>query len=64
MRWSVTVQSILHLRISAVLLEDVLLLELVLLLRHNAGQFEEQPTNLTSLVLMLSPAETELTIDF
>ena len=39
----VPVERVLHLRVPAVLLEDVLLLELVLLLGNNSGQFEEQP---------------------
>lgn len=49
--WSVTVESVLHLSLAAVLLEDVLLIELVLLLRHHAGQFEEQSdiSNIVSL---------------
>ena len=38
----VPVERVLHLRVPAVLLEDVLLLELVLLLGHHTGQFEEQ----------------------
>ena len=38
----VPVERVLHLRVPAVLLEDVLLLELVLLLGHHSGQFEEQ----------------------
>ena len=39
----VPVERVLHLRVPAVLLEDVLLLELVLLLGNHSGQFEEQP---------------------
>ena len=38
----VPVQRVLHLRVPAVLLEDVLLLELVLLLGHDSRQFEEE----------------------
>ena len=38
----VPVERVLHLRVPAVLLEDVLLLELVLLLGNNSRQFEEQ----------------------
>ena len=38
----VPVERVLHLRVPAVLLEDVLLLELVLLLGNHSGQFEEQ----------------------
>ena len=47
----VPVERVLHLRVPAVLLEDVLLIELVLLLRHHAGQFEEQSdiSNIVSL---------------
>ena len=40
---SVPIESVLHLRLPALLLEDVLLLELVLLLGHHPRQFEEQP---------------------
>ena len=39
----VPVERVLHLRVPAVFLEDVLLLELVLLLGNHSGQFEEQP---------------------
>ena len=48
---SVPVERVLHLGVAAVLLEDVLLLELVLLLGHHSGQFEEQSdiSNIVSL---------------
>ena len=67
----VPVERVLHLGVPAVLLEDVLLLELVLLLGHDSRQFEEQSDVLnivSSHVGKLCPAGREfsekLTIDF
>ena len=67
----VPVERVLHLRVPAVLLEDVLLLELVLLLGNNSRQFEEQSDVLNIVswdVGKLCPAGRELseklTIDF
>ena len=67
----VPVERVLHLGVPAVLLEDVLLLELVLLLGHDSREFEEQSdgVNIVSWdVGKLCPAGREfsekLTIDF
>ena len=56
--WSVPVQSVLHLRLPAVLLEDVLLLELVLLLGDDSRQFEEQP-HIINIVSSDAPSRWE-----